>query len=467
MLGRLSVMLLLPCLVTTASAGCRDSFNAVVEATEHNYAGFLHRVASEPDRQRYRRWAALLGAQASGVDDHRVCRDLLERYVGYFTDHHLFVSSRAEQVDPAAGGADWSPRRLGKALKAAAGQGDPIGGRWRDAVGELAVVPDPQQPGDRHRVLRAEGEATGRQLAIIERSGLNYRISIADAEGAWQRSGMALHGNGELLVFGMQAWGRPGAATLHPDDPRAPLLRLLDDGSVYLSLPSFDPAYRQAVVDLVREHDSTIRGSRGLIIDLRGNGGGDAIYFPLAPYLLSGEIEVSRPSSVLASEWTIEQLARQIERMGEPGVNAFGAALERMRAAPGEVVTLGEGSRSGLPAYLDPPLPVALLIDGGVGSAAEAMLFHAVQNPQVTTLGEPTRGMIDYMGVTMRPVGESPHDYWFGYPWYFDSALPESARNATGYLPQLPLDAAEDDWIGIAQAWLAGRRGLAAAPAAD
>src|SRR5690606_4783480 len=100
------------------------------------------------------------------------------------------------------------------------------------------------------------------------------------------------------------------------------------------------------------------------------------------------------------SPWTIDSFASMRERFGEHGA-WLDEPLERMRANPGQVVPFREGSSDGLPEYPAAPRSVVVLQDRGTGSAAEAFVFHAGQSGKVVTMGEPTRGNIDYMQVSM------------------------------------------------------------------
>ncbi|HWM90257.1 MAG TPA: S41 family peptidase [Thermoanaerobaculia bacterium] len=86
------------------------------------------------------------------------------------------------------------------------------------------------------------------------------------------------------------------------------------------------------------------------------------------------------------------------------------------------------------------PRRVALLIDGGVGSAVEGMLLMARQSPRVVLVGENTRGNIDYQQVTLNTVGCGDHAYYLGTPLYTRTRyLPEGALDGIGIAPDVPV----------------------------
>ena len=68
-------------------------------------------------------------------------------------------------------------------------------------------------------------------------------------------------------------------------------------------------------------------------------------------------------------------------------------------------------------------------------------------------MGEPTRGNIDYMQVSMHKTGCNKNAYWFGYPLYFKAGLPELSIDDEGYAPAVRLRAGQD-WLEFAMRWI-------------
>ena len=433
---------------------CPASFGEVVSATEANYAGYLVKLPDAEAEAAYRRFRDLLGQRAAASADPAACRDVLTAYVGFFADHHLFVASDGVEASPLpAPSRRWTERRIATHLQRHAGQLDPVEGHWYDAEGPLAVLHDPGLPPGRFLALRPAGRAAAQPAALVERHGAGYRVSHRQPRFGWQTQPAALRRGGELLAFGTSGWGRRGAGRLDPGDPMAPLFRDEGDGRYYLSMPSFMPAYREPLAALVARHGSELAAARGLLLDVRGNAGGDAIYFVLAPYLLANDIEIGRATSVRASPRTLQHFTALRERLGEQGA-WLDQPLAAMQASPGAIVPFREGSRDGLPEYPALPAEVLVLQDRGVGSAAEAFVYHARQSRKVVTMGEPTRGNIDYMQVSMHRVGAGDFRYWFGYPLYFARDLPRDSVDDSGYPPDVALTPELGDPVAFALDWL-------------
>ena len=438
-----------------AAAGCPAVFDELANATEANYAGHVLKLPDEASRTDYRRFRTMLADRASRAEGHAACRTVLQAYVGFYADHHLFVRSREHFNSPIPALREaWNDERAQAYLAGRAGTLDPVEGRWFDATGTIGVVHDAALAPGQFVAVRLDGEAQGIPIALLENVAGHYRIHHEHPQWGWQLVDAGLHRDGSLLSFDTHGWGRPGDAHLASGDPMAPVFKDLGEGIYYLSMPSFMEPYRQPLMDIIATHGTSMGKARAIIADVRGNAGGNALYFPLAPYFLANDIRISEPSSVLASPWTIASFEGMRKNMGEHGA-FLDAPLQAMREHPGEIVAYMEASTDGMPEY--PPLPaqVVVLQDRGTGSAAEAFVYHARQSAKVVTIGEPTRGNIDYMQVSMHPVGAGEHQFWFGYPLYFKRGLPEGSIDDEGYAPDIRVDLPQSEWLPFALDWIA------------
>lgn len=135
--------------------------------------------------------------------------------------------------------------------------------------------------------------------------------------------------------------------------------QLVQDNELgYLLLPSFDVTITEEELE---EVFSTLKETKGLIIDVRGNGGGD-------PAL----------ATMLASYFMNETTYTGFERFKTgPGVNDF-------TDSPSNVEPMDSDNR-----YLK---PVAVLTDRGVYSATTTLSYSLNPLPQVTFIGQRTGG---------------------------------------------------------------------------
>lgn len=434
-----------PAEAPAASCTCAAAFERVVTGVETDYAGFQIKVDAER-REAYDRFKALLKADAAGAGPDR-CKEVLDTYVAFFQDLHLFVLRGSKAGGPAGTASRrWTELEARGEIDRQRERLDAVEGLWYSREGRYAVLRDTEAAAGTFVAVRlaADGTASNEVAAVLRRVGDGgYRATYRDGEGQWQVGAAALHRNGALLALGIQGWGRLYPAVpqsrLDPADPQAPLFTRLEAGILYLSLPSFAGIYRQPLADLLAAHGEEMAKARGLVLDLRGNAGGDAIYFDLAPYLLSGPIVYWEDNAILASANNREYMERLREAQGEQGA-WLDPALKRMRENPGKLVPYLDRETYTPPALHPGPQKVALLIDGGVGSAAEAMVLHARQSARVTVVGENSRGNIDYQQANLVYAGCGDHTYLLGTPLYMRTRqLPAGALDGVGITPDVPV----------------------------
>ncbi len=444
----LSIVLALPGAIGAAeppACTCAAAFDQAVAGIEESYAGFPIKVDARR-REPYDRFKAILKADAAGAGPDR-CKEVLDTYAAFFQDHHVFILRNSKAGGPAGTAArPWTEAEVRAEIDRNRERLDPLEGLWYGRDGRYGVLHEPGTPAGTFVAvhLDAGGKPASDLAAVLHREARGgYQATWRDGQGQWQNTEASLHRGGALLVFGIRTWGRLAPAApavrLNSADPQAPLFARLDAGTLYLSLPSFLGDYRQPLADIIKAYGDEIAKAQGLVIDLRGNVGGDAIYFDLAPYMLTGPIEFIEDNLILASPRNLHILEKFREPLGEKGA-IFDPALRRMRENPGKLVPYLDAQTDGPDVFEPGPRRVVLLVDRAVGSAAEAMVLMARQSPRVIVVGENTRGNIDYEQVTMDNVGCGDYTYYEGIPLYTRTRhLPEGALDVVGITPDVPV----------------------------
>lgn len=486
--------------LAAGSCGCADTLRDVAAATEQNYAGYHVKVADEKQHSAYRQFRELLLRDAASVRAPAECQRVLDAYVAFFDDAHLFVkppaanapateeaaadrpagatvSARAPEIPQFA--TRWTPEKVDFRLRREDSL-DPIEGMWRDDQGEFAIVHDAAFARGEYVAFRfsyRHGTRPGEVLALVRPAGDGtYNVHYRSSDDSWQQARATLNRQTGIFNFAGIGWQRTGeinptkseaaVAQAQPEiaapkttggDPLTPQFRVLGDDMFYLSLPSFMPRFREPLNDILATHGEALAEAKGLVIDLRGNSGGDAIYFGLAEYLLTGPIVVSEANAVLASDWNIEYFERFREQLGDRGAY-LDPVLKRMRDNRGEIVPYLEERVEGPQNLKTGPKQIVVLQDRGVGSAAEAFLLHFGQSDKVVTMGEASRGNIDYQQVSMRTLGCGANEILFGYPLYMRSRdLPQDSLDDRGIAPDVRLSPVHGDWVRYAERWLRNR----------
>ena len=215
--------------------------------------------------------------------------------------------------------------------------------------------------------------------------------------------------------------------------------KAMNDSTFFLRIPSFaDCEYNQIVEKNLKE----ITSRPYLIVDLRGNGGGNDMNFQTLmalvysqPYLTHGVELYATPDFLslyrkLATENPKETWAKFCQDMADSVAQHLGGyvlrpGLQRIRLI----------KRDSVYPY---PRKVGILIHGRNASSAEQFILEAKNSEKVTLFGnEPTQGTIDLSNVYSftSPLG------WFqlSIPTTRSCRWPDITIDGKGIAPQIPV----------------------------
>lgn len=450
----------------TPLPGCRVSLDRLDQKLVADYAGFTLEIRGDR-RTAYDAMLADLRTRATAADTlPDLCLGVLQRYIAWFDDPHLFLyqSARLDTAEAARRRAAVvvlpfdSLAFLARMGRSERGR-DPIEGVWYDGRLRVAVLPD----GDRRQgrfvavVMTPDtaGWPVGAVRARLERiTPGHYRMDLSLPNFARRRLTGDLYRN-DLLRTSPGTWGRalPVAALtpgqLDPVDPRRPTLRV-HDGTVIVAMPSHDPSYRPVLDSLVAANLEPLHSAKALIIDLRGNEGGSAgSSDALIPYVITdGQAAPPLLDQAAARMLSSPDQIAYAHRAFGPDTSPFVRGLiARMEAAPGALVPLYDPAApppdEGLPPAIVGPRRVGVVIDRGTVSAAEVILLYAKQSARVTVYGEPTAGALDYQSTSIVPLAPDEHRWALGYPTITrNDRLPEGGMRGHGIAPDVHLDLA-------------------------
>ncbi len=461
--------------VSTAPPGpCLHTFRDVSRTVETSYAGYPLEVApSRARRSEYYRLRADVSARAATADRAQ-CHALLQEYIGFFDDPHLFLLEAPEffKEDLAhfQSMAEHEPAgRVLAAYRQADVSTDPIIGRWSTGKNEVVIIPDGKGKGFAAFKLPLDGGASSSSevVARFTRSGADYEALYFRSDKVPVRRPARIDRGVALNIFGT-VWGRvfPDAVqqpSFRPDDPLAPTLEFVDERTALLTLPSFDFSHKAALDSLIEANKAAITSRDLLIVDLRGNIGGSSLFIsPLVPLFRQDADPPIRAGSlagsyVLASPGIIRIHAALLDRLTSAGTyrDIVESLVSRMRASQNELVPYAVTAEH--KAYLDEAAQnffgapaasgqahvehVAFLTDEHTISAPEAALLALRDHPRVTLFGRNTAGATDYQNVSMLSAGQGPYRYHLGLPTIVASAeLPATGYRTTG----VPVDVVID-----------------------
>lgn len=447
-----------------APCPCLTDFDDLVAKVETNYLGFHLDPPSDRDAYAARKAAFRGRAEAaSGAE----CFWVLQEWVAGFQDGHLFLvdghrpSAEETSVLAAERARDTRDPVAAEAwLRANRERLDPLEGIWYDRGYRVAIIRDEPGTGRDFVAVMLTDDSTTWQPGMIRAEftralGGGYRVHHYTSDHAVRRGPATIYKN-LILRMAPQAWGRVWpvapheAGLLDPDNPRAPVIARREDGTMILSIPSFDPGYRAVLAALVTQHADALAAAELLIVDIRGNeGGSSGTAAPLLPFVFTDSVRAPigpQGSPVaISTDVTRRFFARLLEQA--QGAPVWQEAMRRLEASPGQVVTLMDpfASLPPRPAVVHAgPAQVAILMDRGAVSAAEAFVLLAGRYTRVTTFGQPTGGDIDYQTVMLVRLGCADRGLLLGIPMIGAShQLPQGGFRGRGIPADVTLEAAE------------------------
>ncbi len=441
----------------TSACDCKEAFNDLVDKLENNYIGLKQmQISGENEGYTDRK----LKFRQKSVDVIPAnCTEFLNDFLDYFHDGHLFAFERPnhsesdlleyeKRVKDAKLDKEHLKQGLSTEKETANSEGkDQIMGNWTDGTSVFVVL---KVENDYHAYIREttkEGVEAGELKAVFSPKEKGYSCRYY----SYQYSPIYIRGDvfksGQLLVAGHVMWKRvPPSFSVYTNevnDLRLPTVEAIDANTTLLTIPSFMVDY-QVFKNFIAANKKLIKNAPTLIIDIRGNRGGNGIYFPLIEMYATQNMEGGQ-GLVLASEDNLAYFERQMEyakKIYEPVVKSIKGNFGEIVDGP-----LYPGKKFKIQA--SKIKNVAILTDNACASAAESFIIHSKRaSSKVKTFGSPTDGMIDYTSVNSLLLKSEKQYIYFGYPTStLHKEIPNKGFNKTGILPDIPIEKHVEDKI--------------------
>ena len=449
------------------ACGCSLVFKEMISKLESNYLVYEQQKQSG----QLNSYIKLKEKYASIVDltPTEECTLVLHNFLSYYNDGHLFVFDRPkysrEQKDSLK--EEIKSSALPKPFLENKIQihnllpfnmvSDRIIGTYTDGTSKLAVIREkgvykayivssanyPEKVGE----LKAEFWWDGRKY-----KGTYYSYNF-EPRYIW---GYLFKEDTLFNLSGGIVWGKTTSDTYQQEVdnidqkyPKFPVIRKLDDKNVLFSIPTF-AIDGESFTTIVKDNWDVLSSTENLIIDIRGNTGGNALYLAfLELYATEPTLEGGKPGKVLASEDT----KLYFEQMASYNETLYQDVAVHISNNMGKIINGPAYPNRPLEAYPSNIKNVAILMDGAVGSAAEMFVLHSKQvSSKVTTFGSATFGMIDYTSVNAIPLKTSKNqNIYFGYPTSslgnVDFEKYPNGYNKSGILPDISIPKDTSDKI--------------------
>ncbi|TCD25612.1 hypothetical protein EZ456_15250 [Pedobacter psychrodurus] len=439
---------------------CLENLNEAIVKTELNYAGFPKKVYAKT-KSAYGDLVTKLRAKAENETNTKNCYYLIKDYIRFFQDKHFSLTYlNKDDYEKETVVIDES---YFKTLKPDIG----TEGIW----------------------INADSSIT---LGIKKFQGNEYKAVVLSAKDSMLHKGLVYftlkpHQKGYLLnqynVFSsidfyaqqrgglLQLWNFSLFGRIYPNEMTTKEKRelstwknsnngldfnQLNKETSYIKIPTFFNNDSK-IEKLVAANDKAIRSSKYLIIDLRGNGGGNSGWSFLLPYVMTNPIKqdspllrisqdnvrlkrseleyfVKNPVPVNLKKYYPDEYVANLKKIYEE----LSSTKDTFYQIPGLTIPLD--------AVLSSPAKVALITDELCGSSTEYFFHLMNQSKKTTRYGRNSVGMMDYEGpasptplpckmlVLMMPVSKS-------------SWADKKPIDATGFSPDIKLNMSGDQWV--------------------
>jgi len=442
------------------SCNCLENLNEAITKTEANYAGFPTKVTTAT-KAAYEALINNLRTKADKENNQKNCFNIVKDYIRFFKDKHFSLTYlNKDDSDNEIVNLDESYFKTHRSSK-------DVEGIWTNPDSSITLGIK-KFPGNEYKaiILKAKDEKLQKGLVYFSlkphKKGYllkQYNVFNSIDFYAKQRGGL-------LQLWNFALFGRtfPGEMTA---DEKKELntwknnnngldFKQLDKETSYIKIPTFFNNDNK-IEKLVATNDKAIRNSKYLIIDLRGNGGGNSGWSFLLPYVITNPIKQDNPLLRISKD-NVQLKRSELESfvknpMPEEAKKYFpDEYVARLKKIYDELPTTKDtfyeipGLTIPVDSVLSSPAKVALITDDLCGSSTEYFFQLMKQSKKTTRYGTNSVGMMDYEGpssttplpckslILMMPVSKSS--------WTDKDPIDEN-----GFTPDVKLNMRGNQWV--------------------
>ncbi|WP_299986124.1 S41 family peptidase [uncultured Pontibacter sp.] len=401
---------------------CTDSFDATADAYEKNYSLFIYKVTDE-NRDLYNAHKQVIRRKAEQVTDLNDCKAVLDQYLHFFRDGHTYILHSGKKVYHNEK-IKLSEKEFKKAYKKKNYSLHPIFGIWENGSYTVAIVPntgESKRERDYVGVVLKSSNPNWKQsdvkFELTSKASGSYQVNFMMGDHSVNNTTAQQIGRSLLEIDGLGDWNKvwPEENNQQPKNEIQAKYNQFHlayiDGIPYLRLPDFYSVERSYVDSLMKSNHEKIMKSDFMIIDVRGNSGGnDGTYFPVLPYVLSGPIELPINGFWLSeynTQMIIEALAAMkglsVEEYAEKEKEEYDGFMANKGTAYFE--DDGDSWTFKTDTLYNGPKKVIILADKATASSGETFIYRANQSIKVVVYGQNTAGVVDGFNGIPKDVG--------------------------------------------------------------
>lgn len=390
--------------VYSQTCDCTKIFKDIVEATESNYSLFQFKVNDKKGNTKsYNNLKSLLREEVKNVSQ-KECNQLIETYITFFYDEHLWADIFIEKKETKY--KEHIKIDTSKVYAQLQKTENPLLGIWESSTYKVAIIPNKNNKRERDFVaviLESKNPSFTQGDVKIEFKKANdyYETNFVMGDFSVYKETTTVFPNSHLEIGELNSWRKlyplpkkQQPIAFHAIDKSAIYFKDLGNKNYYIKIGSFQSQNRKKVGQIVSDNRDKLREANNLIVDIRGNSGGsDSTYFPLLPYIYSGEVELL-PMAIWTSEYNKENyfkdwLSAEDSLKKTPFYNVMQEKESKLFYWKDENYT------HKLDTIFSNPKHVGIIMDEESASSAETFVLRSQQSNRVTTFGQNTSGTVD------------------------------------------------------------------------
>ena len=402
---------------TQAQCDCKQEFTKIKNHVEQNYAGFKDKV-SVSNISKYKEFTAQKEQVASLAENRSQCYFIINQWMSYFNDHHLYSSLNAEsmeKIEPKKLQTDFPIEKLAvsealiKKLESAKG----IEGIYTKKGEGFSIA-----------VLKNKNPFRDYVAVVIKSSDSKFENGsvLAELKEKSAKEYFLLYNSSNMLAFAtikpkdgelISGFFKNGREIVNKTNYNFEA-KLLNESTIYFNIPSFSWESKPTIDSLFASNKVNLSKSSNLILDLRNNGGGsDDVYYIISPYLYTQPIK-GIGVDMYASNDNIKGWELMLQDSNLPSDNKaeYQKMVDKLKLKLNQNVNIVEDYIDSSYTPLLFPKNVVILINEGCASSTEQFLLEAIQSKKVTLMGQNTSGTLDYSNLRESDFCDMPYRLW-------------------------------------------------------
>jgi hypothetical protein len=461
---------------------CAESFDWMVYTFKTNDAGFQY-VIDKKGIDEYTNHTNFYREKAIAATSANDCLALLNSWLFFFRKGHIAANLKPEfwqNTQPLALSEqskdsirtlyrneeiiDFSEAQFKEYLRKKKGKLNAIEGIWNSNNYSIGIM---SSPGKNNQfvafIIKADGiywMPKQKKIEFTMKKDSSFSMVYAMRDHSKRNEEAKLIGeSGNMLLMLNSIWTKvyPETTLTQKDElflklrtATSPFIEKLSDRTLYLRIPSFAYEKKPEIDSLLQIHDSLIKTTPNLIIDIRnGTGGSDLSFYKLIPYFYTQPIR-DMNLEYYSTELNAQGYDNWANTISDTAVSRYCQRVAlKMRQNIGSFITLNDSTVSITKSYIPSafPVKVAIICNQNNGSSDEAFLLKAKQSSKVKVFGRPTAGVLDISNI--RIVDFPNGMFQLIYSMTARIGLPVFSIDGVGIQPDFFIDDSipEEDWI--------------------